>query len=304
VSSRHREQLESHFLGCDDCRSFLALFARISDDMTDPDLQHLTDSEIKNQAAKIITYIKEDEFNRRTAEGNRQQVGAFGQGAFAVNQQGMIGRFFGSTRNLVSVGLMVCALAVGGYFLTRGEPTNVIVMDALATATKERRLVEPRLTGLPYSPFPAVLRGPEEGGDTQADLHFGRAQAAVEFAEDASAPAEDRLLLARVYLARGEAEYTRRALAILEQLSASGNQSPELLNDMGAALYQLGRYGEASAKFNQALDKSPGFNEALFNRAMTEQRIGNNAKAREDWNRFIETSSDERWKEEARRRLD
>jgi hypothetical protein len=305
LSHRRREQLESHFLYCDDCRAFLALFARSSDDATESDIRPLTDRAIKNQTARVLTYIKEDDFNRRKAEGNKQPVEAMGGGLFTFNRQGAATRFFTSTRQLVSIGLMICAVMVGTlYFVTGGEPENVIAMEALTLAVKDKRLVEPRLTGLPYSRYSAGTRDENGGEDLKSDLQFGRAQAAVQFAEDASAPAESRLLLARVYLARGNDDYTGRALAIHEQLSAGGNQSPELLNDMGVALYLLGRYSEASSCFNKALDKSPGFEDALFNRAVTEEKISSRAKAREDWHRFIAASSDKGWNEEAMRHLE
>jgi hypothetical protein len=299
LSQHRREQLESHFLGCDDCRDFLALFARSADDATEHDIKPLTDSAIKNQASRILTYIKEDEFNRRRTGGGKRSV------------KDLIAGLFGSTRQLVTAGLMVSAIAVGSvYFLTRGEPENVVAMEAVALATKDKRRIEPRLSGgLPYSPYPFVTRGPAEGRgstegeDPQADLQFDRAQSQVQFAEDASAPAEDRLALARVYLARGEIDYTRRALAILEQLAAGPNPSAEVLNDTGVALYQLKRYPEAVAHFNRALEKAPSYDEALFNRALSEYQAGNKAEAREDWRMFIESSSDEKWKEEAQRRM-
>jgi tetratricopeptide (TPR) repeat protein len=125
----------------------------------------------------------------------------------------------------------------------------------------------------------------------------------MQFAEDPSASVEDRQTLARVWLARGEPGYTARARAILEQLVKSGNQSPELLNDTGVAMLQLERYSEAINYFNQALAKAPSFHEALFNKAIAEQRAGRHAEAQEVWKKFIETSSDEKWKDEAQRYL-
>jgi hypothetical protein len=288
-----REQLESHFLGCDDCRDFLALSARTADDTTEHDIKPLTDGAIKNQASRILTYIKEDEFNRRRTGGDKQSV------------KDLIAGLFVSTRQLVTAGLIVSAIAVGSvYFLTRGEPKNVVAMEAVALATKDKRRIEPRISGdLPYSPYPFVTRGPAEGEDPQADLQFDRAQSQVQFAEDVSAPAKDRLALARVYLARGEIDYTRRALAILEQLVAGPNPSAEVINDTGVALYQLKRYPEAVAHFNRALEKAPSFDEALFNRALSKHKAGNEGEAREDWMLFIEDTSDEKWKEEAQRRM-
>jgi hypothetical protein len=307
-----REQLESHFLGCDHCRNFLVLFARTADDATEPDIKPLTDSAIKNQASRILTYIKEDDFNRRRTGRDKQSVKDLIAGLFVSNRPGPSGEgIFVSTRQLVTAGLMVSALAVGiVYILTRTEPRNVVAREAVALATKDRRLIEPSLSGdIPHSPYPLVTRGPAEGRgttdgeDPHAERQFARAQLQVQFAEDASAPAEDRLTLAMFYLSRGEIDYTRRALAILEQLVAGPNPSAEMLNDTGVALYQLERYAEAIAYYNRALEKAPSFDKPLFNRALSEYKAGNEAKAREDWRQFIESSSDEKWKEEAQRRL-
>ncbi len=303
LSHRRREQLESHFVGCDDCRDLLALFARHSDEATVPDLKPLTDNAIKDQTARILTYIKEDEFNRRRADKPTEPIGA---GLFASNRQTETGAgFFVSTRQLVTIGLMLCALAVATvYFVIRGEPKNEIAMQALTLATKEERRIEPRLSGgLPHSPYPFVTRGVVADTDPQADVQFERAQVEMQFAENPSASVEDRQTLARVWLARGESDYTKSALAILEQLVASGNQSPELLNDTGVAMLQLERYSEAINYFNQALAKAPSLHEALFNKALAEQRAQRDAEAKEDWKKFIETSSDEKWKDEAERYL-
>jgi hypothetical protein len=308
LSHRRREQLEGHFLGCDDCRDFLALFARNSDDATLPDLKPLTDNGIKDQTARILTYIKEDEFNRRRPDRINPLVEPSSAGLFVSNRpRGAGAGFFVSTRQLVTIGLIFCALAVATvYFVTMGEPNNKIAMQAVVLATKGERRIEPRLSGgLPYSPYPITdtRGGGVEVKNLRAEVQFDRAQVEVQYAESPSAPVEDRLTLARVWLARGEPDYTQRALDILEQLVASGAQSPELLNDTGVAMFQLKRYDEAINYFNQALEKSPGFNEALFNRAMARQKAGNKAEAREDWNKFIETSSNEKWNDEARRRM-
>jgi hypothetical protein len=310
LSQRRREQLEGHFLCCDDCRAFLALFAHSCDDATEPDIRPLTDKAIKNQTARVLTYIKEDEFNRRKAEGNKQPVEAMGGGLFTFNRQGGATRSFTSSRQMAGITLMICAVAVGTLYFTMGsEPPIVIAKDAFTLAVKDNRFIEPQLPGLPHSPYNVENRGDGKDGDgkdavpPRAGLQFRRAEVAIQFAEDPSAPAEPRLLLARIYLAHGDPDHTGRALTILEQLAAAGNQSPEFLNDMGVALYQSKRYSEALSYFDQALDKSPGFNEALFNRALTEKKMGNLEKAREDWNRFIESSADEKWKDEARNNL-
>ena len=309
LTRRRREQLESHFAGCDGCRDFLALFVRNSDDATEPDIRPLSDSALKDQTARVLTYIKEDDYNRRRAGVINRPAGTIGAGQFFSSRQGGAGAgFFVSTRQLVTVGLILCAIgAATAYFVTRGESKNEIAMQAVAFAIKDKRLIEPRLSGgLPYSPYTVDTRGAVGVADKnpQAEAQFERAQAEMQFAENPSASAEDRLTLARVWLAQGEPDQVQRALDILKQLEAGGMRSPELLNDAGVAMLLLGRYAEAIDYFDQALAKSPGAHEAMFNKAMAEQQSGNIARAREDWKKFIETSSDEKWKDEARRYLE
>jgi tetratricopeptide (TPR) repeat protein len=69
------------------------------------------------------------------------------------------------------------------------------------------------------------------------------------------------------------------------------------------ALFQLGRYEEALAAFSEALERSPGFEEALFNRALAAEQLGQLEKARQDWERFLSLSGDSGWRREAEQHL-
>jgi tetratricopeptide (TPR) repeat protein len=89
----------------------------------------------------------------------------------------------------------------------------------------------------------------------------------------------------------------------LKNLVATGNQSPEILNDLGVAQFQLQNYDEAIASFSKALEKSPDYTEALFNRALAEQEDDRIEAAKQDWQRFIHLSSDQDWKTEAQGKL-
>ena len=89
----------------------------------------------------------------------------------------------------------------------------------------------------------------------------------MRFAEKEAAPVNDKLVLARVYLARGTREDARHALILLDQLAARGVAAPEAFNDTGVAQFELGNYEDAIADFTKALAKAPSYDEALFNRA-------------------------------------
>jgi len=70
------------------------------------------------------------------------------------------------------------------------------------------------------------------------------------------------------------------------------------------ARLQLVNYDDAIVLFTRALAKSPRYDEALFNRAIAYRRLRRDAEARQDLQQFINQSTDESWKNEARSRLD
>jgi hypothetical protein len=59
----------------------------------------------------------------------------------------------------------------------------------------------------------------------------------------------------------------------------------------------------AIESFDQALANHAGYDEALFNRALTKERMRDYEGARRDWEAFINSAADEGWKGEARQRL-
>jgi len=109
---------------------------------------------------------------------------------------------------------------------------------------------------------------------------------------------------ARVCLARGNPQEAKRALEILDQLAARGVETPLALNDMGVAHFQLADYEAAIGYFSKALDKSPGYGEALFNKALAEERDRRFQDAKRDWRLFIDLPTDESWKAEAKKHLE
>jgi tetratricopeptide (TPR) repeat protein len=65
----------------------------------------------------------------------------------------------------------------------------------------------------------------------------------------------------------------------------------------------LTNYDEAIVYFSRALAQSPRYDEALFNRALAEERARHYVEAKQDWQQFIHQSSDQSWKDEARDHL-
>lgn len=278
LSTRSRAQVERHFADCHDCRQVLAFLGRESEEAA----AQLTEEAVSAQTDRVLAYIQRDERNRsKPARKARAAAG-----------------FYISYPRLASVGLVICAIAIAGVFMfTGGQSPADAAMDALRLAVKDARYTEARVSGgFDHSRYAGTTRGDDSNHD---DLHFGNAENKVK----AKAGVEARLMLARVCLARGNREDAKRALEILVQLKKSGVETPVTLNDTGVAQFQLDNYDDAIVYFTKALAKSPRYDEALFNRALAEGRAHRDAEARQDWQQFINQSSDENWKNEARSHL-
>jgi tetratricopeptide (TPR) repeat protein len=278
LSSLRRVRLEKHFAECDDCRQLLTFLGEESVEEATP----LSQAEVSEQANRVLGYIRNDEHNQsRSARAARPENG------FRISYPA-----------LATVGLVVCAIVIAaGFFLARQQAPADAGMEALRLGLKDQRRTEARLSGgLEYSRYTAVTRGDDPNDD---NLHFDRALGKLRSAEQENAPASDRLALARVYLARGARSDIDHALIILDQLAAHGGDTAPVLNDIGVGHMQRGEYDAAIDSFSSALAKSPRYDEALFNKALAEQRAHHNDDAKKDWQQYIDQASDEKWKAEA-----
>ena len=290
LQGRERAKLERHFITCNDCRDLLVLLAQLNDKPLESP-GPLAESEVRNQTAKILNFIEADE--RKLAEtGGRitKPVSREREGVFISYSQ------------LATAVLFICAVGLGIFYLSsRNEKPETAAMRQLAKAQKGERRNEMRLSGnLAHSPYTS-FRGASESDDYQLTLK--RALNKLKFAENEGAPAEARQSLARVHLAFEEPGHARSALEILKQLVARGVETPEVFNDIGVAQLQLANYGESIESFSKALEKSPSYGVALFNKALAEERAGHKEDAKRDWQQFIDLPSDSNWKSEAEERL-
>ena len=277
LSERNRAHLERHFASCDDCRELLAFLGSESAETLAP----FADEAVREQTNRVLGLIRSDELNSSKAEQRRPVPG------LRVSYPKLA----------LTAALIVCAVAITTIvLLSQGQAPAEGAMEALALAVKDGRHTEARVSGgLGYSRY-TVTRGPESKDD---DLQFDRAISKAKFAEQDSATDKDKLVLARVYLAHGTPEDAKRALTILEQLATRGVETPEALNDTGVAQFEMGNYEDAIAYFTRALAKSPNYNEALFNKALAEERAHLRDDARRDWQQFISRSQNDNWKSEA-----
>jgi tetratricopeptide (TPR) repeat protein len=279
LSTRSRVRVESHFAECDDCRQLLTFLGQDSVDEAPP----LSQAEVTKQSNRILGYIRNDDRARTSfAQKARPQSG-----------------FHISYPKLATVGLVACAIVIAaGFLLIQRQSAAAAGMEALRLGLRDQRRTEARISGgFEYSRYIGVTRGEDANGD---NLHFDRALGKLRSAEQENAPADERLALARVYLARGTRPDIDHALRLLNQLSAGGVETAEMLNDTGVAYMQReDSYDKAIEFFTRALAKAPNYDEALFNKALAEQRGRLNDDAKRDWQQFIDQATDEKWKAEA-----
>lgn len=290
LSPHMRVEMESHFAICNDCCSLLALLAQFNNE-TCENATPIAEEEVKKQTAKIIAFIEKDEQREsKSARENDRQV------RIPREKKG----FFVSYPQLAMAALVICAICSGLLvWLVGGQKPEKAAMQTLAQAMKNERRNETRISGdIDYSPHPGT-RGANESDDLQLRQALNRSKSA----ENDSASVEELLTLARVHLAFGKADHTQQALAILDQLMLKGVESPELLNDHGVANYQIHKYNEAIKDFDKALEKNPVYSEALFNKALAEERASRYQDAKQSWQQFINLSPDAKWKDEAKKRL-
>jgi tetratricopeptide (TPR) repeat protein len=79
--------------------------------------------------------------------------------------------------------------------------------------------------------------------------------------------------------------------ANISSLSSVVNQNPSDAsgyNVRGTALGRAGRYDQALADFNRAIEINPGFYQAYSNRALVQRKLNQNGQALADYNRSIE----------------
>jgi tetratricopeptide (TPR) repeat protein len=307
LSQARRAVIEKHLAVCDDCRDTLTLFIQCSgEDAVDSSLPQMSQAEINKQAARVMAYINQDT-DKRDAASIRRPIAEQAAGNRAWAGQELAAQttaregVYVSFRQLAVTALLICALASSVLFwMTREQAPSGKAMQALALASSKKRRLEPRISGdFKYSSY-SRTRGVGDDDDIQFDIALNAAKGT---GKQYQTP-EAKHMLARVYLQRGKRGEIEEAQQILEQLvSSSENPSAELLNDLGVAFLELDDPREAARRFTRAREIDPGFHAALFNRALARRRFDRDG-ARKDLEEFIEKSSDQGWKDEAKQKLE
>ncbi|HSE37519.1 MAG TPA: tetratricopeptide repeat protein, partial [Blastocatellia bacterium] len=205
---------------------------------------------------------------------------------------------FISRRWLAFVSLLIIVLVAGVLIAINAKGSDIgRGTDALIEAFSNRRLIEPRLSGgFKGSEFRASLDD-MSGVKTEA---FDRAR---ELITDAAARGDSSADLAYARLLLSRSEKLPEALKYVRRAVAQVPKSPEAHNDLGVCFIQQGSIEDAIDEFEVALRYRPDMPEALFNRALSYQRLLLIDAARSDFNRAAKVERDNSWLVEIKRRV-
>ena len=297
LDTYRRKQVESHFAQCGECREFLALFVRASREIAERPREFagaIHESEVSGQSAKVLAMIETDDANYPQNTPVREAVVQHGGYRISFPKLALVAG---------AVAIIVFASAVP--FLMK-DPPERLSHQALAEAMKSERQTLGRISGsFDRSPYSKDVRGsaPSTSDKPEASLQFQRAISKLQAVEKKDGHLDEKLALARAYLAQNTKGDLNHALRIMRQLSGNGFETAEFDNDYGVALLEAKDNEGALASFKRALEKRPDFYEAMFNKALVNTRLDRTADAIADWNAFLRLSPEEGWKMEARQRL-
>ena len=200
---------------------------------------------------------------------------------------------------------MVVALVTPSLLRVNEVRTAERWRSDLVAAAGPARSFEARLSGgFEYGPV-RVTRSAEPQPVLSSDMQLAAAKA--EAWSEGRSSAVARALGGSARLLAGDAD---GAVSTLEQAVKLNPSDPRWHNDLSAALLtRASRTGaeldapRALAAADQALMLEPRYQEALFNRALAYEVLGQIDLARAAWQRYLERDPTSPWADEARRRL-
>jgi CHAT domain-containing protein len=206
---------------------------------------------------------------------------------------------FISWRWLAIASFLIIALTVGILIANKVRGSDVDRgTRALIDAFSKRRLIEPRLSGGFKCGEFKPSREDISGVTTE---EFERARNLI---TDAAAKGDSSAELPYARLLLSKSEKLPEALKYLRRAVARAPKSAEAHNDLGVCFIQQGKIEDAIDEFEVALKRRTDMPEALFNRALSYQRLLLGDPARNDFNRAAEVERDEGWLIEIKRRIE
>ena len=198
----------------------------------------------------------------------------------------------------------VVVLAASVWFVqTRRQPS---IDQLIASAYAEQRPFELRIAGAAYGPVRQERSGERSALAEPADLL--KAEYLIK-EQLATRPNDQAMLVAsgKVELLAGHYD---EAIRTLGRMLDAQPDSPALLTDLATAYFQRAvatdravDYGQAIELLSRTLAKKPDDPVALFNRAITLQKMYAYSEATRDWEHYLRVDPKGDWADEARRRL-
>lgn len=208
----------------------------------------------------------------------------------------------------VAPALAAAATMAVAFQIYRSDPRPddtalVAALNNLEAAAGPYRQFESRLSvGTIYKPQAVRVRSASAAGEASIALREAALQVQTA-AEGRERGVKERRALAVMYLALGNAE----SAADLVPDGVQAGTDPALLNDMAAALLARGDDGDASRAL-QLLDRAavlePNRADVWFNIGLAAEAIGNTARARDAWTRYLTIDPSSDWAHEVRGHLD
>jgi cellulose synthase operon protein C len=264
-----RRRLEKHFADCERCFTLL----RDITDFRDSD----TAEEVADAAPDAPHRFVVIPAGRRTP-----RLAWLGAGGFAS----------------VAAALLV-------VFVLRGpaEPG----LDPLIAALGTQRVTDARLAGFPHQPRPEVFRASDPSASTPSISLEARA-AALRIQEEAatSTSAAGRHAAGVSRLISGDLD---TAITDLQQAATAEPANANYLSDLAAALLTRGirqrkpqDVQQALKRADDAIARAPRHLDALFNRALALDELGERERAGQAWDRYLAVDANSAWANEARQR--
>jgi CHAT domain-containing protein/Tfp pilus assembly protein PilF len=233
------------------------------------------------------------------------------------NTYGKVSGFFSrvqafatSTPGIATAIILILCIGLGIWWAFFHQSEVDKGMAALAEAYHERRLVEVRISQLPYAPM-AKSRGEQESVD---QLSRDRAERILLDAVFQQPDPASYHALGKLYLAEQKFD---RAITQFEQALKTDSNNARLHSDYGAALLEIGRankladetgksmdeFARSLEHLNKALQLDDSLLDALFNRALLYESMILPQQAEDNWEKYLEKDPNSGWADEAQRHL-
>lgn len=197
------------------------------------------------------------------------------------------------------------AMVGGALVLFRGpsSPANVDTFRDLVAAAGARRTTQGRLTGFAYGPLQAAVRA---AADNTTDLLLIAAAGRAQQAAHEHPTTTNLHAYGVALLLLGKYD---DAIANLQAAVEQQPRDGAVLNDLAVALAERASHANRAADHPRALEyaerarQSGSTPESIFNAAITRERLGLRERAIEAWRDYLRGDSASGWAAEARTRL-